>query len=334
MEEITVEVREQSPKKKGGGVLGFFKDILCGFAIGVAFIIPGFSGGSVAAILGIYERLVGAIADIFKSFKKSILTLIPIAIGMILGIAALIVPIQWGLNNYPIPTVTLFVGMAIGGLPSITDKVKDKKPSWQQLSVFVAAIALAIAFALPTFFEFAEKDLFNLQAWEYIILVGIGLIGSAALVVPGISGSMLLLVLGYYNPIVDIILNHLLKGQNMGTSLLVVGCVGVGLIVGFFLISILMKWLLKKYSRATHFAIFGFIVGSVPAVYMSTVSDMAEPLFGAFVNPWYWVVSVLFLLVGFALSFSLVLFAKRSERKKAELISCPAQEDNSAEKGE
>ncbi len=330
VENVQAEENVQTPApKKGSKVARFFLDILRGFAIGIAFIIPGFSGGSIAAILGIYERLVGAIADIFKSFKQSVITLLPIAIGMVLGVAALIVPIQWGLQNYPIPTVTLFVGMAIGGLPSITDKVKDKKPSWQNLVIGVVAAVVAVAFALPAFFEFADKDLFNLSVGGYFVLLLVGLIGSAALVVPGISGSMLLLVLGYYNPIVDMILHHFLRGQNMGVSILVLGCVGVGIIIGFFLISILMKFLLKKYPRATYFAILGFIVGSIPAVYMSTVSEMTQPLFSAFSNPWYWVVSVLFLLVGFALSFSLVLFAKKREKNEKVKVTVL---DGSAEK--
>ena len=130
-----MEEQEQQPSARGSAeeekqakckkVAAFFTDILRGVGIGVAFIIPGFSGGSVAAILGIYEKLVGAIADIFKHFKKSVLTLLPIFIGMLLGIAALIYPIQLGLRNFPIPTVSLFVGLALGGIPSVTEKMKE-----------------------------------------------------------------------------------------------------------------------------------------------------------------------------------------------------------------
>ena len=109
-----------------GGLKSFLIDVVRGCAIGVAFIIPGFSGGSVAAILGIYEKLVGAIADIFKDFKKSILTLLPILIGMVCGIVALLFPLEWALGAYPIPTVCIFVGLALGGLPSITDKLGGK----------------------------------------------------------------------------------------------------------------------------------------------------------------------------------------------------------------
>ena len=300
---------EQQNTAKQNKLVAFLLDILRGVAIGIAFIIPGFSGGSVAAILGIYEKLVGAIADIFKHFKSSVLILLPILLGMLLGIAALILPIQWGLTHFPIPTVTLFVGLALGGLPSVTDKMKGEptaKPSWKH---FLACLIPLIAAASLCFIPLGrEVDLFHLNFGGYLLLVLIGAVGSAALVVPGISGSMLLLIFGYYNPIVALITKSLLHGKQVGICLLVLACLAVGLAVGFFGISVLMKYCLKKFPRGTYFAIFGFILGSVPAVYASTLRETGKILFG---NPWYWVVAAVMLLVGFAISLSLVLWSKK-----------------------
>ena len=314
----TEEKEQPVPPKKGGAALSFLTDIARGAAIGVAFIIPGFSGGSVAAILGIYEKLVGAIADIFKTFKKSILTLLPIALGMLLGIAALIFPISWGLNHYPIPTVTLFVGLALGGLPSITDKVKGKPSVWQ---IVAGVLALAVAAALSFLPLAGEVDLFALEWWGYLLLIVIGIVGSCALVVPGISGSMLLLIFGYYNPVVDMLLHHLLRGDQVGICLAVFACLGVGIVVGFFAISLLMKFLLKKFPKATHFAIIGFIIGSVPAVYASTFRDSAkklsaEALAVLHASPLYWIAAVLMLAIGLGLSLLLVIYSKRKIKKQ------------------
>lgn len=300
---------ENTQNTQQNKLLSFLSDVLRGVAIGVAFIIPGFSGGSVAAILGIYERLVGAIADIFKHFKTSFLTLLPIVLGMLIGIAALILPIQWGLSNFPIPTVSLFVGLALGGLPSITQKLKGERPNGLHFVAFL--IPLVFAASLSFLPLAGEVDLFHLSFGGYLLLIVIGVIGSAALVVPGISGSMLLLIFGYYNPVVRLITEHLLHGDQIGICLLVVGCIGVGLVVGFFGISILMKYLLKKFPRGTYFAILGFILGSIPAVYASTLRETGQILFG---NPWYWVVAVLMLIAGFALSFGLVLYAKKKNK--------------------
>jgi len=291
----------------------FSLDIIRGSAIGAAFIIPGFSGGSVAAILGIYEKLVGAIADIFKDFKKSILTLLPIALGMICGIVALLFPLGWALGKFPFPTVCLFVGLAIGGLPSLGDKLSGKIKAKNAFACFIPLLAaLALSF-LPIG---EDVNLFELNFGGYALLFLIGIIGSTALVVPGISGSMLLLILGYYNPIVNMITNHFFKGKDVGTSILVLGCTALGIIFGFFLISILMKWLLKNFPRGTYFAILGFILGSIPTIYVSTAKDAGYTLSTLPTSVPHWIMCVVMLAIGFALSFALVLYSKKLVKKE------------------
>ncbi len=296
------------------GVKGFLIDALAGYGIGVAFIIPGFSGGSMAAIFGIYERLIGAIADIFKTPVKSIKTLLPIFLGLCVGAVSLLYPLGWALEAFPLPTVSLFVGLALGGMFSITDKVKGRiKPANAVAFTLPALIALAMIF-VPTG---ADVDLFNLNFGGYVLLFLVGMLGSAALVIPGISGSMILLILGYYNPIIQLITQHFLKGQNMLTAFLVLVAVGLGIIVGFIGISVIMKVLLKKYNRGTYFAIIGFIVGSIPTAFISTAKDAGYTAATLPTNPWYWICSVLLLCAGFAAALFLVVKAKglvRSDR--------------------
>ncbi|MGN1078108.1 MAG: DUF368 domain-containing protein, partial [Candidatus Gallimonas sp.] len=267
------------------------------------------------AILGVYEKLVGAVADIFRSFKRSFLTLLPVFLGMALGVAALIYPIQLALTHYPIPTVTLFVGLALGGLPSVTEKLKGGRPTWKH--VLACALPLVVAASLCFLPAAGEVDLFSLSAGGYVLLFAVGVVASCALVVPGISGSMLLLIFGYYNPVVRLITENLVRGVNVGISLGVLACLAAGILAGFFLISVLMKFFLKKYPRGTYFAIVGFIVGSIPAVYVSTVRGAAEALSALYASPWYWIASALLFLVGFALSFALVRYAKKKTGSSA-----------------
>lgn len=291
-----------------GGIKSFFLDVVRGSAIGVAFIIPGFSGGSIAAILGIYEKLVGAIADIFKDFKKSILTLLPILIGMVCGILALLFPIGWALEAYPIPTVCIFVGLALGGLPSVTDKLRGKiKPT----NIIAFVLPLASAFSLSFLPIGSEIDLFSLGFGGYLLLFIVGLVGSSALVVPGISGSMLLLILGYYNPLVSMATDHLLQGKDIGISISVLATAGVGIVVGFILISKVMKKLLVTCPRGTYFAILGFIIGSIPTVFISTAKESGLEFSALMPGIGHWMVSAALLIVGVAASLFLVIFAKR-----------------------
>ena len=295
------------------GARDFFLDVLKGLGIGVAFIIPGFSGGSVAAILGIYEKLVGAVADIAKNFKKSILTLLPIGIGMVAGILALLFPLSISLAAYPFPTVSLFVGLAIGGLPSITDKLSGKKRLFHLPAFLIPFIsALALSF-LPIS---SDVNLFNLDFGGYVILFVIGIIGASALVIPGISGSMLLLIFGYYNPIVDLAANHLLKGKDIAISFAVLGCTVLGIVFGFFLISVLMKLLLTKYPKGTYFAILGFILGSVPTIFISTAKEAGYTISTLPKSPVYWIVSALMLALGLFISLLLVYLSKKGKNKE------------------
>ncbi len=291
------------------GLKSFLLDVVRGAAIGVAFIIPGFSGGSVAAILGIYEKLIGAIADIFKSFKKSILTLLPIAIGMVCGILALLFPLGWALEAYPIPTVCIFVGLALGGLPSVTDKLSGKIKATNVLAFTIPMIA---AFSLSFLPIGSDIDLFSLGFFGYVLLFIVGLVGSSALVIPGISGSMLLLILGYYNPIVSMMTDNLLQGKNVGLSIAVLGVTGLGVALGFIIISAIMKRLLASCPRGTYFAILGFILGSIPTVFISTAKESGLAFTALMPNALYWVISAFLLIAGIAASLALVIFSKKA----------------------
>ncbi len=286
----------------------FFLDVARGVGIGTAFIIPGFSGGSIAAILGIYEKLVGAIADIFKDFKKSFMTILPIFIGMVIGIVSLIFPLSYFLEEFPLPTVSLFVGLAIGGMPSVTDNMKGRVKITNAV-----ALTIPLLFALSlSFIPVSEDvDFFSLNFGGYALLFIVGIIGSTALIVPGISGSMLLLIFGYYNPILRLATDHLLRGRDVLVSIGVLATVGVGIIVGFIAISVIMKKLLERYKRGTYFAICGFIVGSLPSVFISTAKEAGYTLATLPSSAWHWVACALMLILGFALSFGFVILAKK-----------------------
>ena len=300
-------------KKKTGLGIPLFKKVGAGFAMGVAFIIPGFSGGSVAAILGIYEELIGAIANLPKKPIESIKKLLPILIGLALGAVALLYPLGWALTAFPLPTAALFVGLALGGMPSLTDKISGK-PTPSGLLAFIIPLlgAVALSFA-PTG---ADVNLFGLDLGGYILLFLVGVLGSAALVVPGISGSMLLLILGYYNPIIKLVTEHLFRGRDVLTSLLCLGTCGIGIVVGFFMISLLMKCLLEKHTRGTYLAIVGFILGSVPTVFVSTAKDAGLTLATLPTSPLYWIACIALLFLGGAAAYLFCRYAKSDKEAK------------------
>lgn len=297
------------------GVKGFFRDLLFGVLIGVAFIIPGFSGGSVAAILGIYGRLVNAIAGLGREFKKNALTLLPIALGLVLGAVSLMLPLGYLLGRFPLHTVSVFVGLAIGGIPSMLGRVKGK-PTANDLTAL--SLPLVLALLLCFIPAGADVDLFGIGFFGYVMLFFIGMLGSSALVVPGISGSMLLLILGYYRPLIALFSEHLLRLSDVGHSVLVLAVCGLGMLAGFFTVSVVMKHLLAKYPRGMFYAILGFIIGSLPAVYVSTMKDagMISDRFEAISlpqSPVYYALCVFLVLIGICASYFLSALADREE---------------------
>ena len=293
----------------------FLNGVLSGVLIGVAFIIPGFSGGSVAAILGIYEEIIESIAGILRHPRQSLKTLLPIGLGMLVGALALLFPLGFALAHWPLPTVALFVGLAIGGVPSIISKIPGKMTNTNFISLILPIIlALSLCF-IPTG---ADVNLFGLTVGGYAVLFLVGMLGSSALVIPGISGSMILLILGYYNPLVQMVTNHLLLGRDFSSCIFVLLCCAFGIAVGFMLVSVIMKQLLQKCQRGTYFAIVGFIVGSLPAVFVSTMKDAGMLTADMKVtslpqSPIHWIACVLLLAVGVALSYGFVLYNRKKQ---------------------
>lgn len=307
MEEKNTEIVQENSATKRRIIPEFVLDIIRGFAIGVALIIPGFSGGSIAAIVGIYEKLIDSISGIFKNFKKSIVTLLPIGIGAVLGIVSLLFPLKWALAKFPFPTIALFIGLTLGSLPSITDKVRGKiRPTNAIACIIPLVVAVGIAF-LPVG---NDVNLFEINFGGYLILFLIGIICAAATVVPGISGSMLLLIFGYYNPIISMITDHLLQGKDILECFLIILACAIGIGTGFIAISTGMKYLLKHYPRGTYFAIIGFIIGSMPSAFISVMDESGYTFSTLPSSPVLWIVSALFLIAGVIGAYSVVRYAK------------------------
>lgn len=233
-----------------------------GAGIGVAMIIPGVSGGTIAVLFNVYEKLIGAISDLRKDFKNSFFFLLPIALGALCGIAALYFPLKYAIQYAPVPTILLFAGLMTGSLPKL---FKDTRKNGFKPTDFIALILpLALVVGICFIPALGQADLSeSMLWWGYVVLVLIGALASCALVVPGVSGSLLLLIFGYYQPILDVISQIF---SDFPHSLLVLALFAAGLIAGFFSIAKLMKLLLKKFPRATGWAIMGFVLGSIPAL--------------------------------------------------------------------
>ena len=287
----------------------FFKKVGIGALIGVAMIIPGVSGGTIAALLDIYDKLISAIGDLRRDFKNSFKFLLPIVLGAVIAVIAAYFPLKFFLDRAPLPTVLLFAGLMLGSCPKL---FKDTlKRGFKPLDLISALLPLALVIGICFVPSLGEVNLgVDMPVWGYFVLIAMGMLASCALVVPGISGSMLLLIFGYYNPILDTV--SALK-DNFGHSLLVLALFAVGLVVGFFSIAKLMQQLLRKFPRGTGWAIMGFVAGSIPAILITFAGNFPDaPLDGVHIA-----VGALLCIAGLIASFAFTAYAEARTCRKA-----------------
>ena len=236
--------------------------ILKGFIMGIANIIPGVSGGTLAIILGIYEKLINILSCLWKNIKENLKFLIPLFLGMGIAIIAGSYVIDWGLTNFPIATTMFFIGLVIGGIPFIYAKVHKK------YSVINVIIFLVIAAAVILISLWSMDRVISLNKIDFLLVIRLFFVGVAAaatMIIPGISGSLVLMNLGYYEGIISAI-KGLTDLNQFGHNFCILLPFGIGVIVGLVLVARLIKWLLKKFPIQSYFGILAFVLASIVSI--------------------------------------------------------------------
>ncbi len=248
----------------------FIKSILKGVVIGVANIIPGVSGGTMMVAMGIYDKLIHCITHFFKEFKENIKFLLPIGIGLVLGLVGLSFLIEPAFEHFPLPTNALFIGLIVGGLPAIFKKVKGNKFKFGYIFPLLIFFVVVVGMAAMGEKEGAAADL-TFTLWNVIKLFLVGVIASATMVIPGVSGSMMLLLLGYYNPIIETINAFIKALMKFDVPVLLETCgvlvpMGIGIVVGVIGIAKLVELIFNKCPMYAYWGIIGLIVASPFAI--------------------------------------------------------------------
>ena len=246
------------------------KNVLKGMLIGVANIIPGVSGGTMMVSMGIYDKLIHSLTHLFKEFKESMKFLIPIFIGMGIALVGLSFIIEPAFEHFPLQTSCLFIGLIVGGLPAMWQKVKGKGMKISYMIPFLVFFAVVVGLAAMGEKEGNAADL-TFSLWSVIKLFVVGIIASATMVIPGVSGSMMLLLLGYYNPIVGAIKDFVTALVSFNIQGILSGCgvlvpAGIGIVAGVVAIAKLIEVIFEKFPLQAYWAIIGLIVASPIAV--------------------------------------------------------------------
>lgn len=232
-----------------------------GALFGIANIIPGVSGGTLALTMGVYEDLISAISHFFKNVKKSLKFLLVFGLGAALSILLMSKVISLCLDKFPFPTTLFFIGLIVGGVPLLTRKIRKSKVKPWNLLLFLITFGVVIGMA---FMQEGSNvvSLSHVSPWMMFVLFLVGMIAAATMVIPGVSGSFVLMLLGFYKPIVGVV-SKLTDFSQLGHNLLILIPFGFGVLIGIILIAKLIEFLFNKYELSTYYAILGFLVASI-----------------------------------------------------------------------
>lgn len=251
----------------------WLKSALLGFFIGLAIIVPGISGSTVAIIFKLYDKLLYAISNILKKFVICVSFLIPIVIGVIIGFGVGFIGIKQLLEIIPFAIIGLFAGLMIGAYPAIKDEIKGEKCTTLRLVLLCIGILTPIVIGVVSVLiqnssiDDASKNFDNIELWEYLFFIVLGYIVAITQLVPGLSATAVLMAFGYFKPIMASVSLTYWKANPL--VLLLYGCFGIGLLIGVFSFSKLLTYLFNKAKITTYFFIIGLSLGSIISMFFN-----------------------------------------------------------------
>ncbi len=271
-------------KKEDNALITFLK----GFVIGFGIIFP-ISSSVLAMTMGIYERIIKIINNFFSSFKENKKFIIFFALGVVASAICCCLLLNITLNKFPVATLLFFVGLILGGVKMIVQKTEKKYSIANILCTVVGALILIGISLLGS----KEGVSVSTDLTGYLKLFGVGIIAAGTMIIPGVSGSAILVILGYYTPLLNII-SETVHFNNLNPNIFIIIVFGIGMLIGIIAVSKLMEYLLEKHKIKTYFAIVGFVFASIVNIIIL--------IFGYKIKVAEFIVGMVLLLIGYVLS--------------------------------
>lgn len=275
----------------------YISELLKGVIIGVANILPGISGGMLAITMGVYDKIIHAVNRLFKEPVKSIRILLPYGIGAVAGIIFLSLVFEYLFHTYPLQTKLSFLGLIGGGLPTLFRKSFSKEHSDWKKGIFTTVVTCCLVVFITFLAETAiasgrSGDAMNLATgadylssgrFWFLILFLIGLVAAATMIVPGVSGSMIMMMLGFYEPILQannacIRALSVLDFPTLFFNVMVLAPYFAGMVTGVFLFARAVERLLIRHECQMYRIVTGLVFSS-PFVILWDVSWKSVALY-------------------------------------------------------
>jgi putative membrane protein len=245
----------------------FLYKILCGFFLGVSVFAPGFSGSLVAIIMGIYQDIVRIASNPFKKFKENIIFCLPLGIGAAISAVLFVLAFQCLFETYEKATYLLFVGLIAGNIPMIVKEMKKSGYKRKHLIGGIGAMAAALALSMSAYMSGQSPESTNTVIWA----LG-GLAAGVTALIPGMSVSMVLILMGVYSPVLSAARTLLsLNFEFFIPFGIFCGCAVIGLVAA----SKGIKAIFEKLPGLANTMVLGFMSGSLIGIMYSShqISD-------------------------------------------------------------
>lgn len=271
-----------------------------GLIVGIGKIIPGVSGAMFAMMFGIYEKALYIMSHLKKEFFKNLKFIFVLGMGILLAIILGSNVIRYCLNHYYLSTMFLFIGMMVAGIRPLFQKVKDEKVDYKNI-IFAILISLLLV-GLDLLDLKGTEGLISKNMSTVLLLLFSGFLDAVATIVPGICGTALLMIIGYYDTVIYS-LSNLFSMEHLADNLFVLVPFGIGMLLGVIVISKLIHYLFKHHRTKTYCVIIGFAI-------MSTIILLIQALTSSFQ-----ITELLFAIILFGFGYTLVYFLDKIDGK-------------------
>ncbi len=299
------------------------KSALLGFFIGLAVIVPGISGSTVAIIFKLYDQFLYAVGNLFKHFKKCFAFLLPIGLGLVVGVLLGFITVKKLLEILPFAIVCLFAGLMCGAFPAVKDELNGAERTPKRCVLFI--IGLCIPVLLGCFSAVAagntqsgDIDKFaSVEWWHFILALFIGAVVGITQIVPGLSASAFLMAVGWFSTLINSV--SMTYWQANPQIFFVYAGLGVGFLLGLFFFSKLMTYLFAKARHTTYSLIVGLSLGSILSMFCN--GDIVEVYANWAQNGAQLVdilLGVLLFAAGLVGAYLLVQYQRKQDAKNAE----------------
>ena len=266
----------------------FLYRVLCGFCLGISVFAPGISGSIMAIIMGIYDKLLGIASNPFKNFKNNFKLLLPLGIGALISLVLFVLVFSYLFDTYEKAVFMLFIGLIVGNLPAVYKEARKSKFKWYY--ILGTAAAIAIAFAVGIMSEGTGETQVSRENANLLYLALTGGVAGFASLVPGMSVSMILIVMGVYDYLIAAA-----KSLDVVTA----AVVGSAFVLSMVMSSKLIKFVFAKFTGLAHFTVMGLLIGSVGGIFFTLPKDGSN------------LAGIIMLVIGLAISLLFVYLGKK-----------------------